>query len=76
MRYPSRSWTSLPGIAIRWAEAAVLFFLYVAGRLALGLDASLDWKQWGSLVLLSTLIHGLVWNYGRPRGSEGDATSS
>lgn len=74
MRYPTRRWTSFPGVLVHWVEMSSLALVYVLGRRLLGLDHLIDWKQWGLLVLLSTFVLTMVFIYGRPLPQERDST--
>ncbi|WP_229053137.1 hypothetical protein [Aeromicrobium sp. Leaf350] len=66
MHYPTRSWTTVPGIIVHWIEMTILTYAYVYVRHLVGVDDRPDWEQAGSIVLLGTLVLFLVWNYGRP----------
>jgi hypothetical protein len=67
VRYPSRSWTTIPGILVHWTEMTLLVLAYTSVRHLVGVDPTPDWDRAGSIVLLGTLVLFLVWNFGRPR---------
>ncbi len=67
MRYPSRSWTTIPGILVHWTEMTLLALTYVYARHLVGVDPRPDSDLAGSIVLLGTLVLFLAWNYGRAR---------
>jgi hypothetical protein len=67
VRYPARSWTTIPRILVHWTEMTLLALAYVYARHLVGVDPTPDWDRAGSIVLLGTLVLFLVWNFGRPR---------
>lgn len=70
MRYPDRSWTTIPGILVHWTEMTLLVLVYVYVRHLVGIDPAPDWDRGGSIALLGTLVLLLVWNYSRPRDDD------
>lgn len=70
MNYPSRSWSTFPGVAVHWIETAVLTMAYLVARTVLGVDAGVNWTLGGEIMLLATLVLFLVWLYARPRRTD------